>query len=90
MTETPEGSPAGDPQDVLTALRERIASDSGNERREALQSFAKAFLRRLSDEDLLAAGPDTLFGMVSSAFRVRRFQRHQRIGGAGVQPHDRA
>jgi glutamate dehydrogenase len=68
MTETPEGSPAGDPQDVLTALRERIASDSGNERREALQSFAKAFLRRLSDEDLLAAGPDTLFGMVSSAF----------------------
>ena len=68
MTETPEGSPAGDPQDVLTALRERIASDSGNDRREALQSFAKAFLRRLSDEDLLAAGPDTLFGMVSSAF----------------------
>ena len=68
MTETPEGSPAGDPQDVLSALRERIASDSGNERREALQSFAKAFLRRLSDEDLLAAGPDTLFGMVSSAF----------------------
>ena len=68
MTETPEGSPAGDPQDVLSALRERIASDSENERREALQSFAKAFLRRLSDEDLLAAGPDTLFGMVSSAF----------------------
>ena len=68
LTETPEGSPTGDPQAVLTALAERIAADVPPERREAVQAFAKAFVRRLSDEDLLATGPDGLFGVVSSAF----------------------
>ena len=57
-------------------------ADVPAERREALHAFAKAFLRRLSDERSSRPGPDKLFGIVHVGLRVRRRE--------GIKPSDRA
>ncbi|HVD67495.1 MAG TPA: hypothetical protein VNF25_02225, partial [Actinomycetota bacterium] len=66
MSETAEQTHALHP--VLDALFARIRPEVPAERRDALEAFAKAFLRRLSDEELEHHGADLLFSMVSSAF----------------------
>ena len=66
MSETAEQTHALHP--VLDALFARIRAEVPAERRDALEAFAKAFLRRLSDEELEHHGADLLFSMVSSAF----------------------
>ncbi len=66
MSETAEQTHALHP--VLDALFARIQIEAPTDRRDALTAFAKAFLRRLSDEELEHHGADLLFSMVSSAF----------------------
>ncbi len=66
MSETAEQSHALHP--VLDALFARIRAEVPLDRQDALTAFAKAFLRRLSDEELEHHGADLLFSMVSSAF----------------------
>jgi glutamate dehydrogenase len=53
---------------VLEALFSRIHLEIPAERRDAVAAFAKAFLRRLSDEDLTAYGADQLFSITTSGF----------------------
>ena len=67
--------PAAQPQDptgqinpVLAALAERIEASTPPERRDALLTFSRMMLRRLSEEDLTERGVDQLLGMVRSAF----------------------
>jgi glutamate dehydrogenase len=66
VSETAEQTHALHP--VLDALFARIRAEAPAERRDALEAFAKAFVRRLSDEELDHHGSDLLFSMVSSAF----------------------
>ncbi|TMK90382.1 MAG: NAD-glutamate dehydrogenase [Actinobacteria bacterium] len=66
MSETAEQTHALHP--VLDALFARIQAEASTDRRDALTAFARAFLRRLSDEELEHHGADLLFSMVSSAF----------------------
>ena len=66
MSETAEQTHALHP--VLDALFARIQAEVPTDRRDALTAFARAFLRRLSDEELEHHGADLLFSMVSSAF----------------------
>ena len=51
-------------QSLLAEIQHRVQP----ERREAVAAFAKALLRRLSQEELAESGPDALFGLVHSAF----------------------
>jgi glutamate dehydrogenase len=51
-------------QALLGAIDERVEP----ERRDAVAAFAKAFLRRVSPEELEESGVDALFGLVCSAF----------------------
>ena len=53
---------------VLDALFIRIQSEEPVERRDAVLAFARAFLRRIPDEDLEEIGSDHLFAMTRSAF----------------------
>ncbi len=66
VSETAEQTHALHP--VLDALFARIRAEAPAERGDALEAFAKAFVRRLSDEELEHHGADLLFSMVSSAF----------------------
>jgi glutamate dehydrogenase len=52
----------------LPELFARIARDAPLHRTEAVAAFAKAFTRRLTDDDLGAVSPDALFAIVMSAF----------------------
>jgi glutamate dehydrogenase len=53
---------------VLQALLASIDERTPPDRRDALSAFAKAFLRRLSNDDLEASGVEQLYGLVRSAF----------------------
>ena len=53
---------------VLDALFTRIQAEEPVERRDAVLAFARAFLRRIPDEDLEELGTDHLFAMTRSAF----------------------
>jgi glutamate dehydrogenase len=66
VSETTEQTHALHP--VLDALFARIQVDVPADRREAVAAFAKAFLRRLSDEELEHHGADLLFSITRSAF----------------------
>jgi glutamate dehydrogenase len=66
VSETAEQTHALHP--VLDALFARIQAEGPTDRRDALTAFARAFLRRLSDEELEHHGADLLYSMVSSAF----------------------
>jgi len=46
---------------VLAELLQRIADRIGPERREAVAAFAKAYTRRLSDEELAGADLEQLY-----------------------------
>jgi glutamate dehydrogenase len=52
----------------IQALIKRIQDAAPEDHLEALAAFAKAFTRRLADEDLAAASEDTLLAMVRSTF----------------------
>jgi len=67
VSETAEQTHALHP--VLDALFTRIQVETPAGRRDAVAAFAKAFLRRLSDEDLEEYGADALFAITTSAFR---------------------
>ena len=58
-----------DAPSILQAMAERIDEDVPPDHREVLHAFAKSFLRRLSDDEIVEAGSDKLFGIVTSAFR---------------------
>ncbi|MGZ8630653.1 MAG: NAD-glutamate dehydrogenase [Actinomycetota bacterium] len=58
----------GEPHPVLLALLAAIDERTPPDRRDALSAFAKAFLRRLSTDDLEASGVEGLYGLVRSAF----------------------
>jgi glutamate dehydrogenase len=68
----PAGAPtppsATEPRASLGPLIALIQERAPAERREALMSFARSYLRRLSDEEILAAPPTELYGMVTSTF----------------------
>src|SRR3954452_15544532 len=64
----PTAAPAAAPPPVVEALLAEITATITPERRDAVLSFAKMLLRRLSDEDLEALGPQQLLGRVRSAF----------------------
>ena len=51
-------------QDLLGLINDRAAAD----RREALSIFARAFTRRLSDEELAETSAEELYARTSSAF----------------------
>ena len=67
MSETAEQTHALHP--VLDALFTRIGLEIPADRRDAMAAFAKALLRRLTDEDLEEYGADALFAITTSAFR---------------------
>ena len=52
---------------TIEALLERVAAEGGD-RAEAIQAFARALTRRLSDDDLGGTSADELHGLVTSAF----------------------
>ena len=58
----------GEPPVVMQSLLEAIDRSAEAERRDAVLAFAKAFLRRLSPDELAASGVDGLSGLVRSAF----------------------
>jgi glutamate dehydrogenase len=66
VSETAEKTHA--PHPVIEALLSRIELEVPADRRDAVTAFAKAFLRRLTDEDLEQHGADALYAMVTSAF----------------------
>jgi len=66
--QAPRAAPAEAPPPVIDALTAEITATITPERRDAVLSFAKMLLRRLSDEDLDALGPQQLLGRVRSAF----------------------
>ena len=53
---------------ALQALFSRIEEQIPAERRDAVAAFARAYTRRLADEDLAETTPDRLFGLVRSTF----------------------
>jgi glutamate dehydrogenase len=55
--------------DVLSEVIGAIDREAPADRRDALHTFMKAFLRRLSAEELEELGPEYLFHVVTSAFR---------------------
>ncbi|HEY6566286.1 MAG TPA: NAD-glutamate dehydrogenase [Actinomycetota bacterium] len=57
-----------DAPSVIQALSDRIDERIPEARREVIHAFAKTFLRRLSDDEILDAGPEQLYGIVTSAF----------------------
>ncbi|MGZ5127961.1 MAG: NAD-glutamate dehydrogenase [Actinomycetota bacterium] len=59
---------AAEPPPVLPALYELIAERAAPERRDALTAFAKAYLRRLTDDDLAEYSLDSLYALVASTF----------------------
>ena len=67
-SETASVPAPGEPHPVLQALLESIDERTPPDRRDALSAFAKAFLRRLSNDDLEASGVEQLYGLVRSAF----------------------
>jgi len=75
VSETAEQKHALHP--VLDALFARIQAEVPTDRRDALTAFARAFLRRLSDEELEHHGADLLFSMVSSAFAFADQRRNE-------------
>ena len=75
MSETAEQKHALHP--VLDTLFARIQAEVPTDRRDALTAFARAFLRRLSDEELEHHGADLLFSMVSSAFAFADQRRNE-------------
>jgi len=66
----PTAAPAAAPPPVVEALLAEIDATVAPERRDAVLTFAKMFLRRLSDDDLEALGPQQLLGRVRSAFAL--------------------
>ena len=66
MSETAEQTHALHP--AVEALFARIQLEIPADRREAVAAFAKAFLRRVSDDDLTHHGADLLFSITTSAF----------------------
>src|SRR5262245_13013227 len=58
------------PPPVLDALLAEISATVPPDRRDAVLTFAKMFLRRLSVEDLEGLGPQQLLGRVRSAFAL--------------------
>ena len=58
----------GEPPAVMQSLLEVIDQRVELERRDAIAAFAKAFLRRMSPDELEASGVDGLSGLVLSAF----------------------
>jgi glutamate dehydrogenase len=49
---------------LLALIEERVPT----ERRETIAAFAKAYLRRLGDDEIAAAAPEDLYGLVLSTF----------------------
>src|SRR3954454_3272757 len=64
----PTAAPAAAPPPVVEALLAEIDATVAPERRDAVLTFAKMFLRRLSDDDLETLGPQQSLGRVRSAF----------------------
>ena len=69
---------ASEPPQVRPALYELIAEGAAPERRDALVAFAKAYLRRLSDEELAEPTLEELHRLVTSTFAF--------ADGRGTQP----
>ncbi len=63
-----ETSAAADPQSQIQALVDRIDERAPAERRDALAAFARAYTRRLTDEDLAELSLESLFSLVTSTF----------------------
>ena len=59
---------AAEPTPVLPGLYELISDRAAPERRDALTAFAKAYLRRLTDDDLAEYTLESLYALVSSTF----------------------
>ncbi len=57
-----------EPRPSLSPLFAVVEERAPAERRETVAAFAKAYLRRLSDEEILAAPTDELYGLVRSTF----------------------
>jgi glutamate dehydrogenase len=84
----PEPDPATpeiDAKAVLAALASSIDERTSPERRDAFHAFAKAFLRRLSDEEIVTAGVEELYGVVGSAFT---FTDERGLHGSAVRVFD--
>ena len=63
-----ETSAAADPQSQIQALVDRIHERVPAERQDALAAFARAYTRRLTDEDLTELPLESLFALVTSTF----------------------
>ena len=62
----PAAAPSADM--VMTTVQERIHRDVPSERQDAMSIFAKAVLRRLSEDELEGLGAEHWFALVASAF----------------------
>ncbi len=58
----------GEAPEVMQALLDTIEAQVEPARREVVVAFAKAFLRRLAPEEIVASGAHGLFGLVRAAF----------------------
>jgi glutamate dehydrogenase len=74
----PQTETSLDASSVIEALSTRIDERVDPERRDPVHAFARAFVRRLADEELIEAGPDELTAVVLSAFAF--------TDGRGMQP----
>jgi glutamate dehydrogenase len=72
-TATPSSSeasalPNAEPRAVVKTVLEMVDARTAPERRDAIAAFAKAYTRRLADDDLAETDADELYGMVLSTF----------------------
>ncbi len=74
----PPATPSPESRRSLVPLLALIDERTTVERRDAVAAFARAFLRRLSDDEIAAVAPETLVGMVCSAFAF--------VDGRGLHP----
>jgi glutamate dehydrogenase len=74
----PPATPSSDPRRSIAPLLSLIDEQTPIERRDAVAAFARAYLRRLSDEEIGGVAPQALYGMVRSTFDF--------VDGRGIHP----
>ena len=74
----PAAPPTSDGRPALAPISALIEERTPIERRDAVTAFAKAYLRRLADDEIAAAQPEQLYGLVRSTFDF--------VDSRGLQP----
>jgi glutamate dehydrogenase len=64
----PSALPVAEPRAVVQSVLDLIDQRIPPERRDAVAAFAKAYTRRLADDELATTSPEELYGLVRSSF----------------------